>query len=316
MGRPWLATVDGLRRDVGMEILAHQRTSRSACSAPAALIDCRMLIRSRGPTPSAFRLATRSRSVTPEVRMPSFLSCWSSIWMLVRGTTVVVPLRERRRLADLRRLGHPDGQVALGDRDGADPHVGAHDDGAARLVDHHDGGVVRLDAQVLDRRQRLDRVAAVEIEQHGARVGRPGDRAERRLMTAGDALARWSGPGCADRAQRPLPLSRLKGISFSTVAPLAMRAGGRHAAGDRDGRAARGDRAGGERALRDRVDLAVGGQQRGDQQRAAGQVGGIAEGGDRDVDPAAAAGEGGQFGGDHDGGEVLGRQLRRPGRGC
>ena len=84
---------------------------------------------------------------------------------------------------------------------------------------------------------------------------------------------------------------------------------GGHAAGHRAGGAARGDRAGGERALGHRVNLAVGGEQRRDQQRAAGQVGGVAERGDRHVDPAAAAREGGQIGGDHHRGDVLGGQL-------
>jgi hypothetical protein len=62
----------------------------------------------------------------------------------------------------------------------------------------------------------------------------------------------------------------------------------------------------GKSALSYRVDFPVGGEQRGDQQGAAGQVGCVTEGGDRDVDAAAAAGECGQFRGHHDGGEVLG----------
>ena len=84
---------------------------------------------------------------------------------------------------------------------------------------------------------------------------------------------------------------------------------GRHAAGHRTGSATRGDRAGGQRALGHRVDLAVGGQQRRHQQRAAGQVGGVAQRGDRDIDPAAAARERRQFGGHHHRGDVLGFQL-------
>ena len=88
-----------------------------------------------------------------------------------------------------------------------------------------------------------------------------------------------------------------------------MRAEVGHAAGHRAGGATRGDGTGGERALGHRVDLAVSGEQRGDQQGAAGQVGGVAQCGDGDIDPAAAAGEGGQIGGHHDGGDVLGGQL-------
>src|SRR3954451_12908327 len=67
------------------------RTSRSACRAPAALIACRMLIMSRGLTPSELRPATRSRNVTLVLRTPSFLLLPSSIWISVRGTTVVRP---------------------------------------------------------------------------------------------------------------------------------------------------------------------------------------------------------------------------------
>jgi hypothetical protein len=62
-------------------------------------------------------------------------------------------------------------------------------------------------------------------------------------------------------------------------------------------------------ALGHGINLAVGCQHRGHQQGAAGQVGGVAEGGDGHVDPAAAAGEGGQLGGHHDGGDILGGEL-------
>ena len=104
-------------------------------------------------------------------------SCWSSTCTWVRGTTVVVPLDNGAGWLTSRRLGDPDGQVALRDRHGADPHVGAHHDGAAGLLDHHDGGAVGLDAQVLERGERLDRIAVGEVERHGARIGRLGDRA-------------------------------------------------------------------------------------------------------------------------------------------
>src|SRR5689334_21822435 len=46
---------DGREKDGG---IAHHSISISACSAPAALIACRMEIMSRGPTPSALRLLT------------------------------------------------------------------------------------------------------------------------------------------------------------------------------------------------------------------------------------------------------------------
>ena len=60
--------------------------------------------------------------------------------------------------------------------------------------------VVRLDAQILERGQRLDRVAAGEVERDGARIGRLGDRAERLVDRRRRCAARWSGPDCAARA--------------------------------------------------------------------------------------------------------------------
>ena len=117
---------------------------------------------SRGPTPSAFRLATRSRRVGLALMMPSFLSDPSSTWTLVRGTVVVVPFDSAPGWRDLRRFGHPDGEVALRDGDRADAHVRAHDDRAARLVDHDHGRIVRLDPQIFDLAERLHHVAPVE----------------------------------------------------------------------------------------------------------------------------------------------------------
>lgn len=70
-----------------------------------------------------------------------------------------------------------------------------------------------------------------------------------------------------------------------------------------------GDRAGGERALSHSIHLAIGGQQRRHKQRSASEIGGVAEGGNGDIDPAAAAGEGGQVGGDHHRGNVLGGEF-------
>ena len=97
-----------------------------------------------------------------------------------------------------------------------------------------------------------------------------------------------------------------KSISRSMMAPLAMRptvgtplvtlaacAFGREAA-DRD------------RALRHRIDVAVGAEQRGDEQGAALQVLGVAERGDGDVDARALGAEGRQVAGHHHGGDVAG----------
>ena len=79
--------------------------------------------------------------------------------MLVRGTTRGLAARERRRLADLRRLGDGDGEIALRHRDRGDAHVAAHDDDAGALVDHDLGGEVGLDLQLLDLGQQRDHVA-------------------------------------------------------------------------------------------------------------------------------------------------------------
>ena len=70
-----------------------------------------------------------------------------------------------------------------------------------------------------------------------------------------------------------------------------------------------GDRAGGERALCHRIHLAIGGQHGRHKQRSPGEIGGVAEGGNGDIDPAAAGGEGGQVGGDHHRGNVLGGEF-------
>src|SRR6185312_16097253 len=70
-------------------------TSISAWSAPAALIACRMEMMSRGPTPSAFNPSTRCCSDTPSCITAMRLPRLSSTWMLVRGTTWVVPVLEK-----------------------------------------------------------------------------------------------------------------------------------------------------------------------------------------------------------------------------
>ena len=144
-GRCDLRRLAGPRhRDAVASAVGHHITSISACSAPAALIACRMAIMSRGPTPSALRPSTSSCRLTPEAARRS---CFVLVVDLDvgarddRGRAV----RERRRAANLRRLGDADRQVALGDGDGADPHVLAHDDDAGLLVDDDAGDLVGLD---------------------------------------------------------------------------------------------------------------------------------------------------------------------------
>jgi hypothetical protein len=73
--------------------------------------------------------------------------------------------------------------------------------------------------------------------------------------------------------------------------------------------AARGNGARRQRALRHRVHLAVGRKKRRHEQRAAGEIGGVAEGRNCDIDAAAAAGEGREVGGDHHRGDVLRVEL-------
>src|SRR6478752_2057668 len=72
------------------EIGCHHITSMSAWMAPAALIACRIAIRSRGPMPSALSPSTNCCSDTPSRTSASFLP--SSVTpTLLRGTTSVRP---------------------------------------------------------------------------------------------------------------------------------------------------------------------------------------------------------------------------------
>ena len=144
--------------------------------------------------------------------------------MLVRGTTVVWPLDKGVGLADLRRLGDADGQVALGDRHGGDPHIGAHDDGAAGFLDHHAGDLVGLDPQLLDLAEQGDRVAPGQVQRHGARVGRRGQAAAGRAVDGGGDAPGRGQVRVAQRQAQAGPAGQGKGTSRSTMAPEAMRA--------------------------------------------------------------------------------------------
>src|SRR6476620_11785176 len=74
----------------GLVYTVHHITSMSAWIAPAALIACRMLIRSRGPMPSPLRPSTSCCSETPSFTTASFLP--SSVTpTLLRGVTTVRP---------------------------------------------------------------------------------------------------------------------------------------------------------------------------------------------------------------------------------
>src|SRR6266404_2403905 len=71
----------------------HHITSMSAWIAPAALIACRMPIRSRGPMPSPLRPSTSCCSDTPSFTSANFLPS-SETPTLVRGVTTVRPPRD------------------------------------------------------------------------------------------------------------------------------------------------------------------------------------------------------------------------------
>src|SRR6185437_15048718 len=74
------------------EVGTHPITWISACSAPAALIACRIEMMSRGPTPSAFRPSTSFCKLTPPLESTAMrLPLLSSTEMVVRGTTLVSP---------------------------------------------------------------------------------------------------------------------------------------------------------------------------------------------------------------------------------
>src|SRR3546814_15040419 len=106
------------------------------------------------------------------------ISDWSS-------TCALPILAERLRLRDLRCLGDADGQVALGDGDGADPHVLAHDDNAGSFVDDDLRDLVGRDAELLDPREQGDAVAAV--------LRRPGQLPGTGVERLRDELGRASG---------------------------------------------------------------------------------------------------------------------------
>ena len=61
----------------------------------------------------------------------------------------------------LRRFRDPDCQIALGDRDGADPDILAHYDDTGRLVDHDLGGNVRGHTKLFHVRDESNSVAPI-----------------------------------------------------------------------------------------------------------------------------------------------------------
>ena len=137
----------------------------------------------------------------------------------------------------------------------------------------------------------------------GSAVGVP----RKSLIADGDAL----GGGEIGIAQRHAHLAQLVQGEFDLALDhraVGDAADGRHAAHDLGGLAFGLEAADRHRALADRVDVAVGAEQRRDQQHAALQALGIAERGDGDVDARALGREGRQVGGYHHGGDVAGAQ--------
>src|SRR5205085_12609678 len=74
----------------GIDDAGHHITSISAWIAPAALIACRMPIKSRGPIPRPLRPSTSCCSETPSFTTANFLPS-SETATLLRGVTTVRP---------------------------------------------------------------------------------------------------------------------------------------------------------------------------------------------------------------------------------
>ncbi len=148
----------------------------------------------------------------------------------------------------------------------------------------------------------------MKVESDGVGVGGGGERqAEAVVDHAGHALGGGE-VGVAQAEMDDLQAVEGEGDFALDGGPVRDAPGGGDAAGDGLRRAARRDRPGRDRTLRHGIDLAIGAEQGGDHQRAAHEVGRIAERGDGDVDAVAVAGERGKLGGDHDRGDVLGRE--------
>jgi hypothetical protein len=288
---------------------AHPITSMSACSAPAALIACRMEMMSRGPTPSAFRPSTSRCRLTPSLSTAILLPLPSSTWICVRGTTSVVPpLAEGKRLAHFGRLvtlmvRFPCAMATVEMRT-SEPITMTPD--CSSMITR---GLIGIDLQLLDVGQQADDAVLVvgrHIDMHGRRIADAGDGgAEIGIDRGGDARG--------GRQIRIVQREAQIGLAGEREAEFALddgavgdAPGSRHAAGDAGGGALRHEAADGDRALRQRIDFAVGAEQRRDQQCSALQALGVAQRADRDVDARALGGKGRQVGRHHHGGDVLG----------
>lgn len=179
--------------------------------------------------------------------------------------------------------------------DGGDTDVAAHHDDAASFVDDDLGGKVGIDLELLDLGEEGDDVA-LELRRdrklHSRGIDRFGGLDAEIVVDRGrDPLGRGE-VGVAQREPHVRqPIERKLDLAFDDGA-VGDAADGRNAAHDLRRFALgleTGDR---ERALSDRVDVAVGAEQRRDQQGAAAQVLGVAQRGDGDVHARALGGEG------------------------
>src|SRR5690606_29043455 len=191
---------------------------------------------------------------------------------------------------------------------GIDADIRTHDDGAGTLVDDDAGHLVCFDLQLLDGGHETDDVVPPvigDVDLDGTRIHRAG---RGHAGEGGNGLADTPGGGqirvlqCQPQHRQRRQLKADFALDDGAVGDAA---GSRHAAGDLGGGALGAEAGNGNRTLGDGIDLAIGAEQRGDQQGAALQALGIAHGRNGDVDAAAMAGEGGQHGGNHHGGQVV-----------
>ena len=106
---------------------------RSACSAPADLIACRIAIMPLGLTPRRLRPATSERKLEPLTMATWPPDSLTSICVLRRHDRLAIA--ERGGLRRLRRLGDAHVERAVRDGDRRDLHVLSDDDGAGARVD-------------------------------------------------------------------------------------------------------------------------------------------------------------------------------------
>ena len=213
-------------------------SSRSACSAPEALIVCRIAMMSRGPTPSALSPSTSSWRLTPSDMTTNWrsspVSISISVMSLHRHRACAVG-GERAGLGHLRRLGNPDGEIALGDGDGRDPDMFAHDDGPGDFVDDDAGDLIRLDAQLFDVGHQIDQVVAIALgnrDAHGARIDRLGRGAPEHGVDRDADAPRGGEIGIAQRDRYPVQVGEFEADFTLDDRAVGDPPSGRHALGD------------------------------------------------------------------------------------